>query len=160
MSPRNRIFAWVGGAVCALALAAPASAQTYAIQGGTIHTPAISARAGLTQRHDLRVTCGIRVLFPPVSPHPGHSPVLHHHCAHGHITTGGRFAGQSQGIAHEHTIGVSDRHPGTIPRETVANLALLDRLWRRADASDAIMSEFAYQEMLPLGAFPGTRTRT
>ena len=38
MNACTRFFGWVGGALCALALAVPASAQTYAIQGGTIHT--------------------------------------------------------------------------------------------------------------------------
>jgi imidazolonepropionase-like amidohydrolase len=55
MSARNRIFAWVGGAVCALVLAVPASAQTYAIQGGTIHTLTGESYVGTVVVRDGRI---------------------------------------------------------------------------------------------------------
>jgi imidazolonepropionase-like amidohydrolase len=55
MNARTRFFGWVGGALCALALAAPASAQTYAIQGGTIHTLTGEAFVGTVVVRDGRI---------------------------------------------------------------------------------------------------------
>lgn len=55
MTARNRFYGWVAGAVCALALALPAQAQTYAIQGGTIHTLAGESFVGTVVVRDGRI---------------------------------------------------------------------------------------------------------
>ena len=55
MRARTQVFGWVGGAMCALALAVPAQAQTYAIQGGTIHTLTGESYVGTVVVRDGRI---------------------------------------------------------------------------------------------------------
>lgn len=58
MNTRTRVFGWAGGAVCALlslAVAAPVAAQTYAIQGGTIHTLTGESYVGTVVVRDGRI---------------------------------------------------------------------------------------------------------
>lgn len=67
MNARIRCTGWVGGVLAALALALPARAQTYAIQGGTIHTLTGESYVGTVVVRDGR----IEAVGPDVEAPPG-----------------------------------------------------------------------------------------